>query len=260
MSKKQGDLKAELERLVTQGEMLYLAMARDLGKLGPEGDKQIKEHNLKLPRFATDYDPWYSVAIRVVAQVIPDRLTDFVAQYKSEKRKAVDFLTYTISDYLLGLKTTRGVQVVVDSAAGLPKMERQLSILKSAQAVFESSLVDLTEVLQADLFDSELDAAAELGKRGFARAGGAMAGVVLEKHLAHVCDVHALTRAKKNPTIGDLSQLLKDAGVVDTAKWRFIQHLGDLRNLCDHKKDREPTKDDVAELVEGVGKVIKTVN
>lgn len=31
------------------------------------------------------------------------------------------------------------------------------------------------------------------------------------------------------------------------------------RLMCDHKKDQEPTKDDVLELAEGVEKVIKTV-
>jgi uncharacterized protein (UPF0332 family) len=84
--------------------------------------------------------------------------------------------------------------------------------------------------------------------------------VVLEKHLSHACDGHSLKSSKKHPSIGDLNQLLKDSGVIDTAKWRFIQHLADLRNLCDHKKDREPTKEDIAELVEGVGSVIKTVS
>jgi hypothetical protein len=41
------------------------------------------------------------------------------------------------------------------------------------------------------------------------RAAGAVAGVVLEKHLRQVCDDHKITVAKKNPTIGDLNELLK---------------------------------------------------
>ena len=114
-------------------------------------------------------------------------------------------------------------------------------------------------MLQADIFDSELEAARELAKKGFVRGGGAIAGVVLEKHLGHVCKMHNLKSRKKHLTISDYYQLLKENEIIDTAKWRFIQHLGDLRNLCDHNKDREPTKDDVQELVEGVGKIIKTV-
>jgi len=71
--------------------------------------------------------------------------------------------------------------------------------------------------------------------------------------------MHHLKTRKKHPTISDFYQMLKENEIIDTAKWRFIQHLGDLRNLCDHNKDKEPTKDDVLELVDGVEKVIKTV-
>jgi hypothetical protein len=62
-----------------------------------------------------------------------------------------------------------------------------------------------------------------------------------------------------HPTISDFNELLKGGDVIDLVMWRFIQHLGDIRNLCDHGKDREPTKDEVLELIDGVDKVIKTV-
>ena len=115
-------------------------------------------------------------------------------------------------------------------------------------------------MVQAELFDSELGGALELSKRGFFRASGAIAGVVLEKHLLHICEAHAVKVPKKQPTLSDLNQTLKDAEVIDTARWRFIQHLTDLRNLCDHQKDREPNRDDVQDLVEGVMKTLKTLN
>jgi hypothetical protein len=41
--------------------------------------------------------------------------------------------------------------------------------------------------------------------------------------------------------------------------WRFIQHLADLRNLCDHKKKRDPKTEDIDELIEGVEKITKTL-
>ena len=254
------DLEAELDRLVNKGLLLYYAMVRDLGLLTPKLQKVLKDGETDLPDFGLEYDSWYSVALRVVAQVLPDRLDDFVLQYKDTRRKEISYVTYGISDYLLGLQTSLAGKIIADRKSALAKMERQNAILTSAQAAFKSSLVDLTQVLQADLFDSELEAAAALAKGGFVRGGGAIAGVVLERHLSHVADSHRLTLRKKHPTIGDLNQLLKDHQIIDTPKWRFIQHLGDLRNLCDHNKDREPTKDDVAELVEGVSKIIKTVS
>jgi len=63
----------------------------------------------------------------------------------------------------------------------------------------------------------------------------------------------------KHSTISQLNELLKKNNVTEMATWRFIQHLGDLRNLCDHKKSEDPTKDQIYELVEGVRKITKTV-
>ncbi len=86
-----------------------------------------------------------------------------------------------------------------------------------------------------------------------------MAGVVLEGHLTQVCSNHNITIKKINPTINDLNQLLKDNSIIETPTWRSIQHLGDLRNLCDHKKQTEPTKEEIEELIKGVDKLCKTL-
>ena len=108
--------------------------------------------------------------MQVILQRLPDRLDDFVLQYKNEKRKSMDALTYTISDYLIGIKTTRGYETVVDGKSAYPKFETQLSILKSAETRFKNVIFDISEVLQADIFDSEIEAAKELNKKGFIMA------------------------------------------------------------------------------------------
>lgn len=113
--------------------------------------------------------------------------------------------------------------------------------------------------MQADLFDSELQAAEHLAKFKFYRAAGALAGVVLEGHLAQVCSDHQITVSKKNPTISDFNELLKTNGVIEVPQWRFIQHLADLRNLCDHARQPDPTQEQIADLLAGVTKAIKTV-
>ena len=261
MASRFDELSKDLDRLIGQGTLLYFAMVDAIGNLSEESKQAFSKHKIKLPDFKAEYDTWYSESLRVIKQLVPERLDDFVKQYKNEKRKEIDYLTYGISDYLIDLKTTRGFlkEDTVDRSAALPKMQNQNSILNSAKARFKSSLFDIQEVMQADIFDSELDAAKELCKKGFIRGAGAIAGVVLETHLAHVSAQHDLKSRKKNSTISDLNQILKDNEIIDLPKWRFIQHLGDLRNLCDHKKERDPTKNDISELIEGVGKVIKTV-
>jgi hypothetical protein len=74
-----------------------------------------------------------------------------------------------------------------------------------------------------------------------------------------VCVDRKLPIGKKNPTIADFNEALKAGGAIDLPQWRFIQHLADIRNLCDHSRTPEPTADQVADLLAGTKKVTKTV-
>lgn len=73
-------------------------------------------------------------------------------------------------------------------------------------------------------------------KYRFWRAAGAVARVEVERHLSQIVSTRAISISKKNPTIGDFNEALKAADVRDLPQWRYIQHLADLRNLCDHAK------------------------
>jgi len=197
----------------------------------------------------------------VISQLLPERLADFVRPYEKPKnRRVVEHGSYVIEDYLQNLATRNAIgETIVGPASAIPQFYQQLNILRSVERRFESSLFDIRQMVQADIFDSELDAARELLKNKFERAAGAVAGVVLEKHLLGVCQAHKIQVKKKNPGINDLIGLLKEKEVVDIPRWRFVQHLADLRNLCDHNKDREPTRDEVHDLIEGTEKITKTL-
>ena len=83
--------------------------------------------------------------------------------------------------------------------------------------------------------------------------------MILEGHLQRVTQNHNITIRKKTPTIADLNDPLKNAGVYDNPTWRKIQLLADIRNLCSHKKSREPTDDEVVELISGVNWIIESI-
>ena len=78
--------------------------------------------------------------------------------------------------------------------------------------------------------------------------------------MKQVATDHNIIIRKKDPSIGTLNDLLKDEGVVDLTAWKEMQYLGQLRNLCDHDKEREPTKDEVVTLINGVEKYTKTLS
>jgi len=236
------------------------------GKIGKELDELIERGTdlqsilLTEPRhlFIWPYHEWYTRSLPVVRQLLPDRVLEFERLYHLDKRKRIDSSTYTVEDYLHGVYCS-------DNDRGshfntvLNKFVGQVSILRSAASRLDDILSNIEGIVQADLFDSGIDAAKDLKKNGHLRAGGAVAAVVLESHLAKLCQNHGITVRKKNPTISHFNGLLKKHDVVGVPTWRWIQRLADLRNLCVHSKDRDPTPDEIQELIDGVDKAIKTI-
>ncbi|MBI5381499.1 MAG: hypothetical protein HZA31_06325 [Opitutae bacterium] len=215
-------------------------------------------------KFEKNYQKWYSESCALLAQLLPDRLDEFTGYYLANpKRREVTLLNFTLQDWLLGIRASEnwrtGKKFFEDLPIASSKFTSQKGILESAERRFESSLFDIQQLLRADLFDSELEAAKELLKHKFLRGSGAIAGVVLEKHLSAVCSAHQIVLKKTHPTISTFNDALKDAAVIDIPTWRFIQHLGDLRNLCDHGKAKEPSEAEIADLIDGTAKITKTV-
>ncbi len=258
--------KKDIATLIELGQDMYLDLTfRAMEKQGKKLDKEHQEVKDKVAgAFESKYQKWYTEAFAIIKQLLPDRLGEFEAFYKADsKRKSVDATTYKIQDWLMGLRATpnkySGEMPFDDFAAVIMRFAVQLEILKSLSSRFESSLFDIRQLVQADLFDSEIDAARELHKNGFLRAAGVVAGVVLEFHLSQVCMNHGLTLKKKDPSIADFNDLLKSSNALDVPQWRFIQRLGDLRNICGHKKHRESTSEEIAELINGTEKITKTL-
>ena len=82
--------------------------------------------------------------------------------------------------------------------AVIPKFQRQLTIIKGLRKRFESSLYDIRLHLQAEMFNDELAASSYLLEIRFARAAGALARVVLEKHLKQVCINHEVKQPRRS--------------------------------------------------------------
>ncbi len=222
------------------------------------GADDAKEIIKNLPKFNEKYEAWYGEALALIRQLMPDRKEDFVRLYEKPKaRKNLNHDNYTIQDAIHGIQNIYEDGVKPVHAINL--LRQQINILKACSARFESSLFDIKQLVQADLLDSELDAARELHKNKFLRAAGAVAGVVLEKHLVQVIENHNLKLVKKNPSISDYNEILKANSVIEIPQWRHIGLMADIRNLCDHNKQKEPTSDQVMDLIDGVNKITKTI-
>lgn len=203
---------------------------------------------------------WYSLNLPVVRQILPERYSEFVDLYRIEKRKNIDFVTYGVSDFILGTVVRVGGREVFDSFSLFSsKFRQQLDLLQSCIDRLDSALSDIQGTLEAELFDDELNAARELKKKGHLRAAGALAGVTLERHLGIIARNRQVSTGKRHPTISDFNEAFKNSQIYDVPTWRFIQLLGDLRNLSVHSKGRDPTKTEIDDLITGVEKILKTV-
>ncbi len=211
-------------------------------------------------QFHYDYQSWYTKALKAVASLASDRHAEFRSYYEVDpKRKSLGYGTYVIQDYLKGVVPDGYKYQDFDARAQVIKsFLNQLAILNAIKERVDSVLADIEGELYAELQDNEVAIARQLLKIS-PRAAGALVGVVIEGHLQKVAEAHGIKIAKKNPTIADLNDPLKAASVIDIPAWRKISFLADLRNLCSHKKDVEPTKEQVEELIGGSEWLTKNV-
>lgn len=242
---------------MTKRELIH----KELKALYQEGAKlAVAFQNKEEKQFQYDYQLWYTKAIKAVASLATDRHAEFRSYYEIDpKRKSLGYGSYVIQDFLKGVAPSNFQYPDFDTRAQvLTCFFNQLTILNSIGERVDSVLGNIEGELYAELQDSEVAVARQLAKVSL-RAAGALVGVVIEGHLQKVAQAHDLKIPKKNPTIADLNDPLKAASVIDTPAWRKISFLADLRNLCAHKKDAEPTKEQVEDLIQGAEWLTKNV-
>lgn len=218
--------------------------------------KGLQEKLSKRGSVSSVYQTFYTQGLRVVSALAPERIADFESFYKRRSGALKEITDYTISDGFRGISRIGG-GYSPEAALGL--IQSQIDILIAIRDSLGSSLFEIEQTLRMDLFDTEIESAKHLKDRGHLRAAGALLGVILEDHLKSVSKQHLFKTRKKAPSIADYNEFLKAEKVIDTVGWRRIQGLADIRNLCDHAKDREPTIEDIEDLVSGVERVLKTV-
>lgn len=234
---------------------------KEINALYDEGAKLAVAFQKKEEKqFNYDYQRWYTKALKAVATLAPDRHAEFKGYYEIDpKRKSLSYGTFVIQDFLKNVVPAGYQYQDFDSRnQALTCFFNQLTIFQSISERIDSVLSNIEGELYAELQDNEIVVARQLAKVSL-RAAGALMGVVIEGHLQKVASNHGVKLAKKNPTIADLNDPLKAEGVIDTPAWRKVSFLADLRNLCSHKKDVEPTKEQVEELIQGAEWLTKNV-
>ncbi len=210
--------------------------------------------------FRTVYQRWDTQSLKIVQSLSAEKYEEFVNYFTNNPNRKL--LEASVQDYVRGMGEAKGPYT---EELPFDPIERarlrflsQLQVLDELSYRVESILADVEEHLFAELQDKELEAANALKKISL-RAAGALAGVVLERHLQRVAANHSVTIPKEEATIRDLNDPLKLNKAYDFATWREIQRLGDLRHLCSYQRNGEPTREQVEDLIAGVSSVIKSV-
>ncbi|MDI5831647.1 hypothetical protein FJD32_019275 [Shewanella sp. LC6] len=236
------------------------SISKEISDLYDEGVNLIKrlQDKDKNQNFRYEYQSWYTKSLRVVEVLAPDRYPEFKSYYEIDpKRKSLGYGTYVIQDYLKGVAPgSYQLQNFDTRAQTVQNSVNQLTILHSLLGRIDSVLANIDTELLSEIQDAELETARQLSKISL-RAAGSLVGVVIENHLQKLANNHGIKSRKKHPTISDLNDPLKNEGVFDTPTWRKVTYLADIRNICSHKKDIEPTKEQINELIEGANWLIK---
>src|SRR5436190_15467270 len=155
--------KSDLEKLLKLGSSMELDLTlRHFAEKRKLDKDEKKVADALSGAFERDYQKWYTEALAVIAQLIPARLSEFEQLYKGDgKRREINATTYHIQDWLNGIRAgTRGPigdKLYDDFAIVVMRFKTQMQILHVVEARFESVLFDIKQLVQADLFDSELD-------------------------------------------------------------------------------------------------------
>jgi len=127
------------------------------------------------------------------------------------------------------------------------------AVFLAAKEDFEGGyLSSIKTLVQAEVFDSELEQAGELLKSGYKGAAAVIAGVVLETALRDLCVQRELGIGKLDKMNADLAK----AGTYSVLVQKQITAFADIRNNAAHGNFEKFNNDDVASMISGVGRIL----
>lgn len=133
------------------------------------------------------------------------------------------------------------------------QLKRTKPIFLAAKDDFQGGfLLSIKTLVQAELFDSELEQALELLSSGYKGPAAVVAGVVLETTLKDLCTQNGIPHAK----LDSMNSELTKAGVYDKLQQKKITALAHIRNSAAHGNWDSFNKEDVQEMIHYVGKFL----
>ena len=141
-------------------------------------------------------------------------------------------------------------------AENFQSMETNYDVLKRVRAIFNAAkedfeggyLTSLKQLVQAEVFESEIEQAEELLKSGYKLAAAVISGVVLETALRDLSANNSLAIGK----LDIMNAQLAKAGVYNKLQQKQITAIADIRNSAAHGKPELFTETDVKNMIRDI--------
>lgn len=260
-------IKTELEQLINDIKTFSFILAYKHSLQDKYSDKDKEHYEEVISDFQNNifyldeaYNVFYAKACRIISVVLPERLQEFKSCYIYDKKASQKGSFRAIADYFNNRTTelTSFEKSLEEHTYNL--FIQQKNILLSTYEIIDSTLFEIENIMQFNLFINELDIAQDLLNKKYVRAAGVIASTVFDGHLKTVCKNNPNITLKSKDTIGKYIEYLRNAKVIDAIEQRKLQCLNDTRTLCCHKKDREPTETEVQDLITGTKRVLSDIH
>lgn len=160
--------------------------------------------------------------------------------------KVKTLLGRTCSNYLQEFIDAERTQVL---DFGLARFERMTAVFNGAKEDFEGGYLNsLRNLVQADVFTSELEQAGELLTAGYTSAAAVIAGVVLETTIRNLCTDRGIAHGPLDRMNADLTK----ANTYNSIQQKRITAMAGIRNSAAHGKTDEFSPGDVKGMIDDV--------
>jgi hypothetical protein len=131
-------------------------------------------------------------------------------------------------------------------------------IFLSAKEQYDGGYIfDLRTLIQAEVFEDELEQAEHLLEGGYAVPAAVIAGVALETAMRKLCQQNGISLASK-ATINPMNDELAKAGIYNASKKKLITAWAGFRNDAAHGT-APVSKEDARQMIAGVREFLATV-
>lgn len=136
---------------------------------------------------------------------------------------------------------------------GIARFERMRAVFLAAKEDFEGGYLNsVRNLVQAEVFGSELEQASELLAAKYVPAAAVIAGVVLETSLRNLCTEHGITQGSLNR----MNDELVKASAYNSLQHKRITAMAAIRNSAAHGKKDEFEPEDVKGMIDDVGRFL----